>query len=176
MRRQDRDAIRMIMQARNAAQGYTKAAPPKPKKRNLVCQFCAYFNLEGERTCEMCESSLKGALTDNTGQNKPLGASGLGDGRKRGKKESSTTAQLRAAANKAAAVKDVSRGREPSAIEDFKTAFLALGPTVKHAFDVIDLNKDGHVSRSEFKKVRCCGRGAVERAFARFSLQLLLMR
>jgi len=158
MRRQDRDAIRMIMQARNAAQGYTKAPPPKPKKRNQVCAFCAYYNLEGETVCEMCESSLNDAILDNDGQNKPIGASGLGNGTKRAGGVGSKSAKLRNAANaaKATAASSASGGarREAGVIDDFKDAFLALGPTVKHAFDEIDLNQDGAISRSEFKKVR----------------------
>ena len=138
----------MIMQARNTAQGYTKAPPPKPKRRNLVCPFCAYYNVEGEKTCEMCESSLKDGKTDNIGENKPLSTSRHAKSRSGNSSEGGRTARA------AATQEFESRARDPGVIETFKAAFLGLGPTIKHAFDVIDQNGDGRVSRSEFKKVR----------------------
>ena len=135
MRRQDRDAIRQIMEARNKAQGYEKAKPAAAKRRNLVCTYCAFYNFEGEKRCEMCESSLRGAKTDNTGKNPNQAGSSIGK------------APL---ARKSA--RDRRKNRH-SSIETFREGLYQLGSTTKGVFDAMDKNQDGKISRSEFKKV-----------------------
>ena len=87
----------------------------------------------------MCESSLKDARTDNTGKNP---------------KQHMAPSRAKAKEVMGARERRAKHKERHSSIELFRTNVQQLGSTTKAAFDAMDKNADGEISRSEFKKVR----------------------